>query len=94
MMKKYRVKISNFVFGVPPTFIGRQYTAEQFILIGTSGGDLGKSIGIGANLTDDAFLELKKKTKSHIGTSDLMYVERSGKLNNPFSRVLIKLRFR
>lgn len=33
MMKKYRVKISNFVFGVPPTFIVDNYNPEQFSLV-------------------------------------------------------------
>ena len=32
-MKKYRVKISNFVFGVPPTFIVDNYNPEQFKII-------------------------------------------------------------
>lgn len=34
MMQKYRVKISNFVFGVPPTFIVDNYNPEQFEIIG------------------------------------------------------------
>jgi len=34
MMKKYVVKISNFVFGVPATFIGCNYNPEQFEIIG------------------------------------------------------------
>lgn len=34
MMKKYRVKLSNFVFGVPMGFLGYKYNAEQFEIIG------------------------------------------------------------
>lgn len=36
MMKKYRVKISSFVFGVPPTFIVDNYNPEQFEIIGSA----------------------------------------------------------
>lgn len=31
---KYKVKISNFTFGVPSSFIGYKYNADQFKLLG------------------------------------------------------------
>ena len=80
------------VMGVPINFM-LNYNPDKFELIGVGGGDLGKSIGIGANLTDDAFLELKKKTKSHIGPSDLVYIDKDNKLIAPFTRLLIRRRF-
>jgi len=33
MMKKYRVKLTGFKFGVPTTFIVDNYNAEQFRLV-------------------------------------------------------------
>lgn len=36
MMKKYRVKITGFKFGVPISFIIGNYNAEQFELLGAT----------------------------------------------------------
>lgn len=36
MMKKYRVKISNFTFGVPASIFAYKYNAEQFELLGAT----------------------------------------------------------
>ena len=58
--------------------------------IGKAAGNIG--IGIGANLTADAFLELKKKTTRHIGPSDLVYIDKDNKLIAPFTRILIKFK--
>jgi len=89
---KYRVKITGFKFGVPSPFIGCNYNPEQFEIIGVAGGESGYSIGVGADVTVEQFTAWKKQTKSHIGPADLVYIDDTGVLIVPFTRILIRLK--
>lgn len=41
---KYKVKISNFVFGIPVTFLGNKYNPDQFELVAFRKGEDGKDL--------------------------------------------------
>lgn len=74
---KYKVKISNFTFGVPQPFLAYEYNPEQFELIGLGFGDLAKEAGITVNPR---------------GRSDLYYLGKNNKPIVLFARVLIKFK--
>lgn len=75
--------------GVPATFLD-YYNPDQFELIGIGGGESGKAIGIGANLTSSDFIKLKAMTKSHLGPTDLVYIDSNNNLVQPFRRIIIR----
>ena len=88
---KYKVKISSFVFGVPMGFLGYKYNAEQFSLIGVGKDELGRSIGVGATITDDEWAAINRDVgRPSRGT--LMLKDKDGKYSSPFARVLIRFR--
>lgn len=90
---KYRVKVGNFTFGVPMGFLGYKYNAEQFRLIGIGTNELGRSIGVGATITDEEWAAIKRDVgRPSRGT--LMLKDKDGKYSSPYARVLIKRRFR
>lgn len=92
MMKKYRVKISNFVFGVPPTFIVDNYNAEQFKIIGMTENEDLYGLKTKKYTTAEckaAYFNLFNKQ----GTYDLNasgVLDRDNKLVKVYSRILIK----
>ena len=88
---KYKVKISNFVFGVPATFIGYNYNAEQFKIIGLGHGILGVELGVGASTTEEEWRRINK-VLSRPGKGSLILNDSTGKLSEPHGRILIKFR--
>ena len=74
---KYKVKISNFTFGVSIGFLGYRYNPNQFEIVGMGDGDGAKEIGIVTN---------------YRGRTDLYYTDKTGKPICPYKSVLIKFR--
>jgi len=64
------------IMGVPITFL-EAYNPEQFELIGTSTGELAKSVGV---------------TKNHRGRTDVAYYDSDGKAHCPYQRLFIRNR--
>ena len=62
------------MMGVPITFMDG-YNPDQFEIIGTSTGDLGKSIGV---------------TKNYRGRTDVAYIGSDGKPRCPYQRIIIR----
>lgn len=78
----------NGLMGVPVTFID-YYNPNQFEIIGIAESDLGVSIGVSSNLTDEQIKELKAENPS-FRRGNPIYRDSKGKLNKPFCRIIIK----
>ena len=81
MMKKYRVKITGFKFGVPSTFIIDNYNPVQFEILGNIQRD------------DDSYRTKKYTKADSIKYNDLnrsTVLHKNGKLIPTYSRILIK----
>lgn len=76
------------IMGVPLTFLG-QYNAEQFEIVGLGHGDLGKSVGVGENITDEEFKQYHTEN-SNIRRGHTFYRGKDGKLKIPYVKVLIR----
>ena len=88
---KYRVKISNFTFGVPMGFLGYKYNPEQFEIIGIGDGRFGLDIGVGSYTTDERWEQIHAVlTTTHRGT--LVFDDGNGKYSKPYARLLIKFK--
>lgn len=62
------------IMGVPITFM-EYYNPEQFVLLGTSTGNLAKQLGI---------------SKNHRGRTDVFYYDKDGKPKCPYQRLFIR----
>jgi len=62
------------MMGVPITFL-EKFNPDQFELLGTSTGDMGKAVGI---------------TKNHRGRTDVAYIGKDGKPHCPYQRLIIR----
>ncbi len=74
--------------GVPDSFL-EKYNPDQFEIIGLAESELGKSIGMSANLSDDEKDALFKENKS-FRAGNPIYRDQNGKLHKPFSRIIIR----
>lgn len=74
--------------GVPDTFI-HSYNPSQFEIIGLAEGELGKSIGISSNLSEEQCKELLSECKSFRKGNPIFRAE-DGKLHKPFARLIIR----
>jgi len=76
------------MMGVPDTFLN-VYNPEEFTIIGLAESDLGKSIGMSANLSELEKKELFNENKS-FRAGNPIYRGSDGKLYKPFSRIIIR----
>lgn len=74
--------------GVPDTFMDK-YNPDQFEIIGLAEGELGKMIGISANLSDDECKTLIKECKS-FRRGNPIFRAKDGKLHKPYARIIIR----
>ena len=77
---KYKVKISNFVFGVPIGFLGYKYNPEQFKIIG---------LAADKRCDDPSFI---KAQPVYLGEGHKSYVGLILYSKAVFARVLIKFK--
>lgn len=87
---KYRVKISNFTFGVPSTFIGCKYNPDQFEIIGLADGELGEQIGFSDNISEEEWCRLFSINKRLRKGAPIINFD--GKPEKPYSRLIIRFR--
>ena len=78
--------------GVPDNFID-SYNPDQFEIIGLAESELGKSIGISANLSEDQIKAFKKENPS-FRRGNPIYRDKDGKLKKPYSRIIIRRKSR
>lgn len=76
------------MMGVSDTFL-HSYNPEQFEIIGLAEGELGKQIGLSANLTEQECKELFNESKS-FRRGNPIYRDKNGKLKKPFARIIIR----
>jgi hypothetical protein len=74
--------------GVPDSFID-SYNPEQFEIIGLAESELGKSIGISANLSEEEKKALFRENKS-FRAGNPVFRDSAGRLHKPFSRIIIR----
>lgn len=88
---RYRVKVTNFTFGVPAALLAYKYNKEQFEIVGLGHGILGVELGVGASTTAEEWRRINK-VLSRPGRGSLILSSSTGKLSEPHGRVLIKFR--
>ena len=74
--------------GVPISFIDK-YNPEQFEIIGLPNGNMGKALGVSANLTEKQCTEFHSRNKA-FRKGFLCYTDTNGNLIVPYMRILIK----
>lgn len=89
---KYRVKISNFVFGIPVTFLGNRYNPEQFELVAFRKGEDGKDLVFTRERERESTAVLQS-TRSSTAIAG-MIKNAEGKINGliTYVRILIRLK--
>ena len=76
------------MMGVPDSFL-EKYNPDQFEIIGLAESELGKSIGISANLSAEQKDALFRENKS-FRAGNPIYRDENGILKKPFSRIIIR----
>jgi len=88
----------NEVANIPVDYFGNMgvfesflfsYNPEQFELVGLAEGELGKSIGFSANLTEEECKALFREYKS-FRRGNPIFRDKKGKLHKPFARIIIR----
>lgn len=87
---KYKVKLTGFKFGVPSSFIGYNYNAEQFEIIGLADGELGEQIGFSDNISEEEWRRLFSINKRLRKGAPIINFD--GKPEKPYSRLIIRFR--
>lgn len=78
------------MMGVPDNFL-EYYNPSEFEIIGLGDSNLGVSIGMSANLSEEQKRNLRKENSS-FRQGNPIFRDKSGKLRKPFSRIIIKNR--
>ena len=76
--------------GVPISFLDK-YNPDDFEIIGSADGNLGISIGISKNLTEEQVKSFKKENPG-FRRGNVFYRDQNGVLKKPFSRIIIRNR--
>lgn len=74
--------------GVPDTFMDK-YNPDQFEIIGLAEGELGKQIGISANLSEEDCKALSRECKS-FRRGNPIFRAKDGTLHKPYSRIIVR----
>jgi len=80
------------VMGVPLSFL-TQYNPNEFEIVGLGKDDLGRSIGVGADISDEEWETLRVESGGILRRGTLFIKNDDGSYAVPFARVLIRRRF-